>query len=213
VKLLNTRVVSHLNGDTIMMQKNTAGQEEKKDTESLSAVGNKLQFYSQCDSVMSGGELKQIYQNSCQIDFTDPKEVYPNKTQSPDTRHMYPNQTQSPDTIPVYPSQSQSPDTCQTSQVSSSVSESLLYRLPGRTDNQDSNWDINDPDIPARIEQYVSSCVCYLYYTNAWLDQYMSSSHFSYLYYTSAVTYYVSSYLGYLYYTRYTALPQPNFLN
>ena len=45
-------------------------------------------------------------------------------------------------------------------QVSSSVSvgESLLYtrdRQTGKADTQDSNWDINDPDIPARIEQYV----------------------------------------------------------
>ena len=45
-------------------------------------------------------------------------------------------------------------------QVSSSVSvgESLLYtrdRQAGKADTQDSNWDINDPDIPARIEQYV----------------------------------------------------------
>ena len=45
-------------------------------------------------------------------------------------------------------------------QVSSSVSvgEGLLYtrdRQAGKADTQDSNWDINDPDIPARIEQYV----------------------------------------------------------
>ena len=40
-----------------------------------------------------------------------------------------------------------------------SVGETLVYtrdRQSGKADTQDSNWDINDPDIPARIEQYVS---------------------------------------------------------
>ena len=39
-----------------------------------------------------------------------------------------------------------------------SVGETLLYsrdRQSDKADTQDSNWDINDPDIPARIEQYV----------------------------------------------------------
>ena len=38
------------------------------------------------------------------------------------------------------------------------MGETLLYtrdRQAGKADTQDSNWDINDPDIPARIEQYV----------------------------------------------------------
>ena len=40
------------------------------------------------------------------------------------------------------------------------MGESEVYR-PGSskatTDSGDTTWDINDPDIPARIEQYVSS--------------------------------------------------------
>ena len=47
-------------------------------------------------------------------------------------------------------------------QVSSSVGERESLRCgltkPGDDDNvgdNDNNWDINDPDIPARIDQYV----------------------------------------------------------
>lgn len=46
-----------------------------------------------------------------------------------------------------------------TVKVSSSVGETMLYtadRQTAKSDSQDSNWDINDPDIPARIDQYVS---------------------------------------------------------
>ena len=197
--LLNTETVTSgvrdLYEDTTMKLRDKPGQEGKRDIETIGEIATKIQFYSHCDSVMSGSKVNQIYKNSCQTDFTESRKVYPNQAQSPDTRHMYPSQTQSPDTIqfypsqtqspdteqaypiraqspdtiPVYPSQSQSPDTCQTSQVSSSVSESLLYRQSGKTDNQDSNWDINDPDIPARIEQYVSSCLGYLYYYFTWI--------------------------------------------
>ena len=73
--LLNTETVTsgvrHLYGDTIMMQRDTAGQEEKKDTEVLAAAANKIELYSQCDSGRFGTELTQIYQNSCQIDFSE----------------------------------------------------------------------------------------------------------------------------------------------
>jgi hypothetical protein len=93
----------------------------------------------------------------------DTRKLYTSQTNSPDTKQLYSVQTESSDTRQVYPSQTESPDTCQTSQVSSSVSERLLYRQPGKTDSQESNWDINDPDIPARIEQHVSSCLGYLY--------------------------------------------------
>ena len=45
-------------------------------------------------------------------------------------------------------------------QVSSSVGEGDVVRLSQASqplsDSGDNNWDINDPDIPARIEQYVS---------------------------------------------------------
>ena len=44
-------------------------------------------------------------------------------------------------------------DICQTSQVSSSSSS---YRKSDGLENHDTSWDINDPDIPARIDQYVS---------------------------------------------------------
>ena len=87
----------------------------------------------------------------------DTLQAYHSETHSPDTRHLQPLQTQSPDAIQAYPSQSESPDTCQTSQVSSSVSECLSYRHPGKTDSPDSSWDINDPDIPARIDIHVST--------------------------------------------------------
>ena len=43
--------------------------------------------------------------------------------------------------------------------VSSSVGESDVFKSSNSkttTDNGDTNWDINDPDIPARIDQYVS---------------------------------------------------------
>ena len=42
--------------------------------------------------------------------------------------------------------------------VSSSVGESDVFKSNNKTttDNGDTNWDINDPDIPARIDQYVS---------------------------------------------------------
>ena len=46
------------------------------------------------------------------------------------------------------------------SQVSSSVGEGDVLRLSQvskpASDSGDNSWDINDPDIPARIEQYVS---------------------------------------------------------
>ena len=85
--------------------------------------------------------------------------TFPIQADSPDTRHIYTLPNQSPDTIPGYPSLPESPDTCQTSQVSSSVSECLSYRQPGKTHSPDSGWDINDPDIPARIEQHVSNSI------------------------------------------------------
>ena len=43
--------------------------------------------------------------------------------------------------------------------MSSSVGESDVFKSSNTktiTDNGDTNWDINDPDIPARIDQYVS---------------------------------------------------------
>ena len=43
--------------------------------------------------------------------------------------------------------------------MSSSVGESDVFKSSINktiTDNGDTNWDINDPDIPARIDQYVS---------------------------------------------------------
>ena len=46
-----------------------------------------------------------------------------------------------------------------TVKVSSSVGETMLYtadRQTAKSDSQDSNWDINDPDIPARIDLHVS---------------------------------------------------------
>ena len=93
--------------------------------------------------------------------------LVPQSLQTPDKCILTPQSLQTPDkciptlespnTRQVYPNPVESPDTCQTSQVSSSVSECLLYKEPGKTDSQESNWDINDPDIPARIEQHVSS--------------------------------------------------------
>ena len=45
-------------------------------------------------------------------------------------------------------------------QVSSSVSESDVFRSSlshgSKSSDADNSWDINDPDIPARIDQYVS---------------------------------------------------------
>lgn len=49
-----------------------------------------------------------------------------------------------------------------------SVGETLLYsrdRQSDKADTQDSNWDINDPDIPARIEQYVR--IVFLYFSTS----------------------------------------------
>ena len=43
--------------------------------------------------------------------------------------------------------------------MSSSVGERDVFKSSNNktiTDNGDTNWDINDPDIPARIDQYVS---------------------------------------------------------
>ena len=100
-------------------------------------------------------DTRHVYPNP--KESLDTREVYPNPTECTDTRHVYPHKPESPDTGQVYHDPKESPDTCQTSQVSSSVSEYLLYKEPGKTNSQESNWDINDPDIPARIEQHVSS--------------------------------------------------------
>ena len=56
----------------------------------------------------------------------------------------------------LFTSDIQTLDTCQTSVVSSSVSETYTCK----SDTQDINWDINDTDIPARIEHYVSILYC-----------------------------------------------------
>ena len=79
---------------------------------------------------------------------------------SPERTQSFNTVPQSSDTLMVNTSRTVSPDTrlvmsdtCQTSQVSSSSSE---YRQPGDPDVQESSWDINDPDIPARIDQHVS---------------------------------------------------------
>ena len=100
-------------------------------------------------------DTRQMY--SSPTESPDTRQVYSNTTESPDTRQVYPKSTESPNTRQVCHNPMESPDTCQTSQVSSSVSECLLYKEPGKTDSQESNWDINDPDIPARIEQHVIS--------------------------------------------------------
>ena len=105
-------------------------------------------------------DTRHVYPNP--TESLDTREVYPNPTECTDTRHVYPHKPESPDTRQVYHNPKESPDTCQTSQVSSSVSECLLYNESGKTDSQESNWDINDPDIPARIEQHVSSFFGYL---------------------------------------------------
>ena len=48
------------------------------------------------------------------------------------------------------------------------MGESLIYpgrdRQQSKSDSQDSNWDINDPDIPARIDQYVRMTLFLLSY-------------------------------------------------
>ena len=113
-------------------------------------------------------------QNDCETKFSeeDPCKIqassssrmfsfYDSSLQSPE-RRMFPERGEergSPRKT-LYEDHSSSPDNCQTSQVSSSVGESLLYnrerdRQSNKSDSQDNNWDINDPDIPARIDQYV----------------------------------------------------------
>ena len=159
-------------------------RQEEGESDSLGTAEEKIQFYSQSGINRVESSTRQIYQRDypdtmsvypSQTQSPDTRQVYNRQTQSPDTREVYPSRSQSPETTQCYPSQTQSPDTCQTSQVSSSVSESLLYRQSGKTASQDSNWDINDPDIPARIEQHVSSCLGYLYYTSARLKHCVSS--------------------------------------
>ena len=113
-----------------------------------------------CPNPAESRDNRQVCPNPAES--RDNRQVYPSPAESRDTRQMYPMATESLDTRQVYPHQPESPDTCQTSQVSSSVSECLLYKEHGKTDSQESNWDINDPDIPARIEQHVSSYFGYL---------------------------------------------------
>ena len=107
---------------------------------------------------------------------------YDSSLQSPERRHFH--ERNSPRKA-LYDEHSSSPDNCQTSQVrnisdhistydrnisiqvssSVSVAETVLYtrdRQSGKADTQDSNWDINDPDIPARIEQYVRILYFYI---------------------------------------------------